>query len=156
MFRKVIKKGSFSLVERETEQGPIVTTNQRYSLRDSLLTPAEKEFLAVLEKIVGDHFYIQKQVQLSRIVAPTNSNEHFTNYRDFNQIKAKSIDFVLYDREYRPYLCIELDDHSHSLADRIKRDNFVNEVMASVGLRILHIPVAYSYDLEVLRQQIFS
>lgn len=129
---------------------------QRYALRDSLLTPAEKEFLLILQQIVGDKYSIELQVQLSRIVSPLDSNTHFTNYHDFNKIKAKSIDFVLYDKEYKPYLAIELDDRSHSRWDRIKRDAFVNDVMTSVGLRIIHILASYTYDLNKLRIEILG
>lgn len=128
----------------------------RYSLRPTLLTPAEKVFLNALEQAVGNHYRIENQVPLSRIVVPRDSNENFTNYHDFNRIKAKSIDFVLYDQNYTPYLCIELDDRSHLQWDRIKRDAFVDELMRDVGLRIIHIPVRYSYDLSILRQQIFQ
>lgn len=129
---------------------------QRYGLRDSLLTPTEKAFLVILQQIVGDKYHIELQVQLSRIVSPLDSNAHFTNYHDFNKISAKSIDFVLYDKEYKPYLAIELDDRSHFRWDRIKRDSFVNDVMKSVSLRIIHVPVSYSYDLERLRTEILG
>ena len=132
------------------------TAEPRYGLKDSLLTPAEKEFLLVLQQIVGDKYHIELQVQLSRIVSPLDSNSHFTNYHDFNIIKAKSIDFVLYDKEYKPYLAIELDDRSHLRWDRIRRDSFVNDVMKSVGLRIIHIPVSYTYDTERLKMEILG
>jgi hypothetical protein len=122
----------------------------QYRLRDCLITQAEKNFLEVLKESVGDKYYIELQVQISRIVEPTNSN-----YSDFNRIKAKSIDFVLYDKNYKPFLAIELDDSSHLKADRIDRDNFVDGVMNSVGLRIIHVPVSYHYDIEKLRNQIF-
>ena len=132
------------------------TYETRYGLRNSLITLAEKEFLSVLQQIVGDKYHIELQVQLSRIVSPLDSNTHFTNYRDFNMIKAKSIDFILYDKEYKPYLAIELDDRSHFRWDRIKRDSFVNDVMKSVGLRIIHVPVSSSYNLNELRIEILG
>lgn len=130
--------------------------DSRYSLKQSLITPAEKEFLNVLEQVVGDRYVIKPQVQLSSIVKPVDSNEHFTNYHDFNQIKAKSIDFVLFDKDYRPYLAIELDDSTHRRWDRIKRDVFIDDVMKGVHLRIIHVPVEYVYDPSELRDQIFQ
>lgn len=129
-------------------------TTERYALRTALLTPAEQNFLNVLTKAVDGRYIIENQVQLSRIVTPTDSNSHYVNYRDFNQIKAKSIDFVLYGNSYRPVLCIELDDHSHLRWDRVKRDLFVDEVMDGVGLPILHVPVSYSYNLTELKDNI--
>jgi hypothetical protein len=137
-------------------QATELVAEKRYALKDSLLTPAEKDFLEVLRQIVGDKYSIELQVPLSRIVSPIDSNAHFTNYRDFNKISAKSIDFVLYDKEYKPYLAIELDDRSHSRWNRIKRDAFVNDVMESVGLRIVHVPVSKKYDVDHLRNVIAS
>lgn len=128
-----------------------VTPNKRYGLKDSLLTPSEKNFLGVLEQIVGDRYIIEKQVQLSRIISAIETN----NYSDFNRIKAKSIDFVLFNKDYSPYLCIELDDLSHMRWDRQKRDAFVNQIMKDVGLQIIHISASYSYDLDRLSKQIF-
>ena len=127
----------------------------KYSLKPSLLTPAESKFSKALEQAVGDHYQIALQVQLSRLMNVNDSNSNFTNYADFNRIAEKSIDFVLYDEKFEPYLAIELDDRTHSRPDRIKRDVLVNQIMADVGLRIIHIPVAYSYDIEDLRRQIF-
>jgi len=128
----------------------------RYGLKGSLLTPAEKEFLNALNQVVGDRYHVELQVQLSRIVAPKDSTKTFTNYRDFNRIKAKSIDFVLYDNDYKPYMCIELDDRTHLRWDRIKRDIFVDEVMKGVGLPIIHVRRAPSYDLDELKERVLQ
>ncbi len=129
---------------------------EKYGLKDSLLTPAEKNFLIVLKEVVGGHLDIVPQVQLSRIVSSLNSNSHFTNWGDLNRINSRSIDFVLYDKEFTPHLAIELDDRSHWRPERIKRDHFVDEVLRVVGIPIIHIPVAYSYDTNALRQEIFN
>lgn len=137
------------------DDNKVNASESRYVLKESLVTNAEKEFLKVLETIVGNSYRIESQVPLSGIVKPIDSNDHWTNYRDFNPIKSKSIDFVLYDKDYRPYLAIELDDRSHSRWDRIKRDQIVNEIMKSVGLRIIHVPVSYNYDFQNLKKMIF-
>lgn len=140
----------------KVEDNPIstnkVVTDKRYGLKESLLTPSEKNFLCVLEQIVGDRYIIEKQVQLSRIISTVETN----NYGDFNRIKAKSIDFVLFNKDYSPYLCIELDDLSHMKWNRQKRDAFVDGIMKDVGLRIIHVRASYSYDLEKLKKQILG
>lgn len=133
----------------------VVKTPPKYSLKESQITEAEKNFLETLKQVVGDSYRIEPQVQLSSIIRPTDSNGRYTNYTDFNRIKAKSIDFVLFDDKNKPYLAIELDDRSHFRWDRIKRDQFVNDLMDEVGLRIVHIPFSYSYDIEGLKRQIF-
>ncbi len=148
----------------ETEIRPQVRTqtqvnvDQKYSLKLSFLTPAENIFLNILKQIVGDHYIIECQIQLSRFVNVNDSNAHFTNYHDFNKIKAKSIDFLLLNKENKPYLAIELDDRTHSRWDRIKRDLFVDDVMKQIGLPILHVRATYpdSYNFEELKNQIFQ
>lgn len=166
--KKTVNKNDYKIV-KETNPIPTnssnitqeipkdeISDNKRYALKQSLLSPAEKNFLSVLEKIVDGKYIIESQVQLSRIVTPLDSNINYTNYSDFNKIKAKSIDFVLFNKDYSPYLCIELDDISHLKWERQKRDMFVNKVMADVGLRIIHIRTSYSYNLEDIRKQIFQ
>jgi len=135
---------------------PEIITESRYFLKHSLLTPTEKEFLKVLEQVVGNHYRIEAQVPLSAIVKPIDSNARYTNYGDFNKIRAKSIDYVLYDKDYVPCLAIELDDYTHLQSNRIERDHFIDEVMRGVGLRIMHVPVAYIYDQDFLRNIIFE
>lgn len=128
---------------------------RKYSLKESQITEAEKDFFEILKEAVGNNYRIEPQVQLSSIVKPTDSSSSYINYTDFNRIKAKSIDFVLFDEKNKPWLAIELDDRSHFRWERMKRDQFVNDLMDEVGLRILHIPFSYSYDTEKLRRQIF-
>ena len=128
----------------------------RYNLKDSFLTEAEDNFLIILKQVVGERYIIEPQVSLSRLVAPKDSNGRYTNYSDFNKIKSKSVDFVLFTNNYKPQVVIELDDRSHFRLDRIKRDEFVNNIMNDVGLRIVRVPTAYSYDIEGLTRQIFG
>ena len=158
---EINKIGSISEREMQFSQIPSKEQrgiNQKYSLKSSLITPAENQFLDVLERIVGSRYHIECQVQMSRLVNVSDSNEYYTNYRDFNKIKAKSIDFVLFDEKYKPHLAIELDDHTHSRLDRIRRDLFVDEVMREVGLPIIHVSVAYpnQYNVGKLKEQMLQ
>lgn len=141
-------------IKTNTTETPF--TEPKYTLKQSLITDTERNFLNILKEIVGDKYVIESQVPLSGIVNVKDSNKHWTNYHDFNLIKAKSIDFVLYGKDYRPYKAIELDDRSHLKWSRIKRDQLVDEIMKSVGLPILHIPAGYSYNIEKLKEEILK
>ena len=154
-----IDKTSSLKRNEEREEIPYVETKEntgRYNLKDSSLTEAEDNFLIILKQVVGERYIIEPQVSLSRLVAPKDSNGRYINYSDFNKIKSKSVDFVLFTSNYKPQIVIELDDRSHFRLDRIKRDEFVNNLMNDVGLRIVHIPTSYSYDIEYLTRQIFG
>jgi hypothetical protein len=143
-------------VDQTLEPERIAKATPKYSLKESQITEAEKDFLEILKQVVGNDYRIEPQVQLSSIVRPTDSNGCYTNYTDFNRIKAKSIDFVLFDDKNKPYLAIDLDDRSHFRWDRMKRDQFVNDLMDEVGLRIIHVPFSYSYNPDRLKRQIFA
>jgi Protein of unknown function (DUF2726) len=137
-------------------QSDTISEESRYTLKNSLLTEAEQEFLSVLKQVVGSRYLIESQVPLSGIVKPIDSSEHWTNYHDFNLISRKSIDFVLYDEEFKPHVAIELDDRSHLRWDRIKRDQQINEIMKNVGLKMIRISVSYKYEAEALKEKIFG
>ena len=150
---------SDSKIPQQTTESTVTEQNsntKKYTLKESLLTDNEKSFLEVLKTIVANKYIIESQVQLSGIVKPTDSKGNYINYHDFNVIRAKSIDFVLYDNNYKPYLAIELDDSTHLRWDRIKRDQIIDEIMHDVGLRILHVKSSYSYNAESLAKEILS
>ncbi len=134
-------------IEKTTEN--IINEKPNYSLKESQITASESNFLTVLQKVIGDEYIIATQVPISSIVSANNSD-----YAYFNKIKAKTIDYVLFTKERKPYLAIELDDRSHFTWDRRRRDEFVNNLMKEVGLRLLRVRASYSYDENYLKNQI--
>ena len=132
--------------KKENEYLPYVKDNY-------LMTKAEHEFFKVLHEAVQDKYYIIPQVQLSKIVR-VNKYEKFKDKYN-NMIDRKSVDFVLFQKEiFSPHLVIELDEESHQLPNREKRDRFVDAIMEKVGLKIVHIKTAYSYNLDEIRTKI--
>jgi hypothetical protein len=77
--------------------------------------------------------------------------------RDFQwivKIGSKHVDFLLCEPEtFRPVLGIELDDVSHRRPERVKRDQFVNEVFAAAKLPLIRVPVQTSYEVNALKAQ---
>jgi len=118
-----------------------------YVKRYCLMTNAELNFFKVLQKAVQDKYYIVPQVQLSKLIEVERRRKWQYSYT--NMIDRKSVDFVLFNKEnFKPYLVIELDDRSHYRWDRIRRDNFVDEVLNRVGIRIKHIKNSYQYNID--------
>jgi very-short-patch-repair endonuclease len=110
------------------------------------MTKAEHEFFKVLQEVVQDKYYIVPQVQLSNLVQVEKQERWEYTYR--NKINRKSVDFVLFNKEYfTPRLVIELDDSSHLRENRRTRDNFLDEVLNKVGLKIVHIKTAHRYNI---------
>jgi len=124
--------------------------NLPYCKKEHLMTEAEREFFKVLKEVIRDKSYIVPQVQLSKIVGSKS-----WEYAYRNKIDRKSVDFVLFNNEYfTPQLVIELDDKSHLREDRQARDNFVDEVLSKVGIKIVHIKTSHRYNLDEISKLI--
>jgi len=115
-----------------------------YRKTDHLLTPAERSFYEVLRRIIGDDLRLFVKVRLADLVWLPHDIEN--RQAHVNRVAAKHIDFVLCDpRTFAPVLTVELDDSSHEARHRQQRDALVNEVLRTVGLPLLRVPVKRSY-----------
>ena len=119
-----------------------------YEKKEYLLTRNELKFYKQLKKITDKlNLTIFAQVSLYQII----KNKEF---KDFNKIRSKSIDFVITEANGKIRLCIELDDATHNYNSRIERDNFVNYIFKQSNLKLLRIPVQDFYNLEDLERKI--
>jgi hypothetical protein len=110
-----------------------------------LLTDTERRFFFVLESVLPGHCYLLAQVRLANLVAVKPGSGFF--WKQFSPISMKCVDFVVVQREaMRPVLVIELDDSSHKRTERQRRDQFVDQVLISVAIPVLHWPVQQHYS----------
>lgn len=124
---------------------------KHYVKKNYLMSKAEHEFFKVLQEAVKDKYYIVPQVQLSKIIE-VNKYEH-QKWKYANKIDKKSVDFVLFNKEYfTPEIVIELDETSHMLPVREDRDNFVDSILNRVDIKIVHIKTAYNYNLSEIKE----
>lgn len=122
--------------------------NEKYEKVDYLLTKNELKFYRILRQVTNKLDYsLFCQVSLYEIVKSKD-------YKDFNKIKSKSIDFVITQENCKILLCIELDDTSHEKTKRIKRDDFVNQLFKDLDIKLLRIPVQNFYNMEELENKI--
>ena len=138
-------KGKINLdfLKEEKEQSD---DYKHYVKKNYLMSKAEHEFFKVLQEAVKDRYYIVPQVQLSKIIEVNKYEKNKRVYR--NKIDRKSVDFVLFNKEYfTPYMVIELDDSSHMLPEREERDDFVDSILNRVGIKVVHIKTSNNYNL---------
>lgn len=74
------------------------------------------------------------KVRLLDLVEPRRGEGYMSL---LGKIQSKHVDFVITDKDLRIKAIIELDDNSHNRPDRIDRDNFVDEVLTSVGYKVI-------------------
>ena len=122
--------------------------NKKYIKKDYLLTQTELKFYKLLKTITDElNLIICPQVPLYEIVKNID-------YKDFNKIASKSIDFVIAEPNLKIKFCIELDDYTHKQTKRIKRDKFIEKLFTDLNIKILRIPVQNFYNLEELKEKI--
>lgn len=108
----------------------------RYKKRPYLLTQNEYHFYKALVPIANEKsLTICPKVRLADIIEP-QKGQHWKGA--FAKIKSKHIDFLLCEGPLIPILAIELDDNSHNRAERIERDQFVDQALQQSGIPIIH------------------
>lgn len=101
-----------------------------YSIKPKYISPNEQEYYEILKKIIGDRYIIFPQVPLSQLVEKHSSSNYRTEL-------FRTIDFCIFDKNYYPLLCIEINDTSHLKKDRSQRDGRVSEILKSARLPLL-------------------
>lgn len=124
----------------------------RYSSKKYLMTAAENEFFDTLLKSVGDSYYVFPQVHLSAFLYKSKGQAYWRGAQDY--IEKMSVDYIICDKKYRkPLLAIELDDKTHDLENRKKRDADVERILANANLPLLRFrDVRDLPDTEIIRR----
>lgn len=127
-----------------------------YIRKSALLSSAETKFLRALRQAIGRDFEIFSKVRIADVLdVPTFFNKQ-KQRTAFNKIAAKHLDYVLCDKNFNIICAIELDDRSHELKERKKRDEFVDRACTAAKLPIVHIKLAHYYDYKGLRDRIYA
>jgi hypothetical protein len=118
-----------------------------YYLRPSVVSPAERSFLGVLQTLNYEGIIILTKVRIADVVGIRKGLEARDRQAALNRVVSKHVDFLLVqESDARPVVAIELDDSTHDRPDRSDRDSFVDQVFHSVGLPLLHIKASASYN----------
>ena len=135
----------------------IDTDKSPFLIANSLLTNAELNFYKVLREAVSESQIICPKVRMQDVLW-TKTYRVKDKQSFINKVNRKHFDFVICDKDtLKPLMAIELDDKSHEEDDRKERDEFVNALFTkSLGFRVIHIPVRYSYDIIELQGKIYG
>lgn len=121
-----------------------------YRLTQRFLSPAELSFYKVLLQVLPEDMVVTVKPRLGDILfVPRGAAGRWALQ---NKIQSKHVDFLVCSgNTMTPQLAIELDDKSHARADRIERDEFVDQAFAAAGLDVIHVKARTSYVLEDVR-----
>lgn len=126
-----------------------------YTKQETLFTPAERAFFAILDDVLEPRFLIFGKVRLADIIKTRGGLERSAQRKAFYKIMGKHVDFVICKaRDLSVVGVIELDDRSHERPDRRARDIFVDGALAAAGVPIAHIKVQRRYAKETLRAEL--
>lgn len=138
-------KTSVSLQQKEKELP--------FKKKDFLLNTPERIFFEELQKIIPNNYIVLPQIVLSSIVRVVSGQREFWSYQ--NKINRKTIDFVIFEKQYlKPVIAIEYDGKTHNKPDRQERDLFVNQVLNSAGIKIVHIRHQNNINFDEIKNMI--
>ena len=90
------------------------------------------------------------KVRLLDIIEPRRG-EHYKSL--LGKIQSKHIDFLITDPDLRIKAILELDDNSHNAQDRKERDAFVDEILTSVGYKVIRTRSITDSTLDILKPE---
>jgi len=123
-----------------------------YEARPGLFTAAERSFLGVLEKAVGDRYRVFGKVRVADLLKTVKGLSNSDRQSALNKIVGKHVDFVLcHPGTLAVKAVIELNDRSHTSGKRAARDAFLRDAFAQAGIPLLEIRARRSYTLETVK-----
>lgn len=117
--------------------------------RKYLLTKNEYREYMKLRQLAADRgLLICPKVRLLDIIEPRKGEKDYKSL--LYKVQAKHVDFVICDKDLRIKAVLELDDSSHDQKDRQDRDTFVDQILTSVGYKVIHVRSVTETALEGL------
>lgn len=106
--------------------------------RKYLLTKNEyHEYLKLRQYATERRLLVCPKVRLLDIIEPRKGEKNYKTL--FYKIQAKHVDFVICDQNLRIKAILELDDNSHNQKNRKDRDTFVDQILTSVGYKVIRV-----------------
>ena len=132
-------------VSLDTPIGPLtVDAHDGAIVRVRWVADPSGELTPELHAAIDGRWAIFAMVRIADLLKVRSGTQKRQSWQ--NKINCKHIDFVICDpHNLEPVLAIELDDRSHQRADRIRRDEFVNDAFQAAELPLLRIRAAREY-----------
>lgn len=134
---------------------PIQETSKDYSAsyqKRFLLTKNEwHEYKKLKAEAAMLGLQVCPKVRLLDLLEPRKGPDYMSC---LGRVQSKHVDFVLCDESLYIKAIVEIDDNSHNRKDRQERDEFVDQVLQSVGYTVIHTRAVTETTLDVLKPKI--
>jgi Protein of unknown function (DUF2726). len=151
LFNKIIDFFRRIFSDKEKTEEKEFKFLQTYYCKKNFLSEFEKMFFNVLLELEKDNsIRIQPQVNLACIV-------NAVDQRKFHNELFRNIDFAIFNSDYSELLLlIELNDNSHKLASRKKRDEKVKKIVTAAGYKIITFYANYPNEKEYVKNRVLK
>jgi len=124
--------------------GRSIRPRRIYFRRPRLLSAAELQLFHTLETVVGENFWVFTKVRVADLIEVRGLYGRDW-WAAFSRVSQKHVDFLVASRKTLEVLmAIELDDRSHRISDRQKRDELLNAVFLQAGIPLIRFNLDYS------------
>jgi Protein of unknown function (DUF2726) len=123
-----------------------------YEKAEGLFSPAERQFLNVLDAPLGSDYRIFGKVRIGDIAKVKPGLGASARQGALNRIAYKHFDYVVCRRSDLAVVCVvELNDKSHSTSKVAARDGFVNDLCKTIEVPLLSVQAKRAYSQQELR-----
>ncbi len=104
-------------------------TGGNYFIKQQYISNCEQQYYKIISRLIKDKpNVVFPQVPLSQIVLKADKYQGELN---------RVIDFCIFSTDFRPLLCIEINDSTHERPERQERDAKVQAILNAAGLPLL-------------------
>lgn len=121
--------------EETPREDPGVDYSQSYQAKYLLTKNEWHEYRKLKQYAQELSLQVCPKVRLLDIIEPRRGIQNYKSL--FYKIQAKHVDFLLCDQNLYIKAIVELDDGSHDKSDRQERDRFVDQILTSVGYKVI-------------------
>ena len=133
----------------------IFSSKPPYAPKDKFFTPAERNFLGVLDRAVGNRGRVFGQVRIADVITVKKGLSRSDRTTAQNKINSKHLDYIICCPDSMKILCaVELNDKSHQRAERRARDVFVENALEAAGTPLIWVKAKRQYDVAEVAAQI--
>jgi very-short-patch-repair endonuclease len=123
----------------------------------ALFTPAERSFLTVIDRAVGNDHRVFGKVRIADVASVKSGLNASTRQSALNRVVAKHFDFIVCRASDLSIVCaVELDDKSHASERAQARDAVKTKVSEAIGLPLVRIAAKRGYSVQEVRAQLAS